>query len=120
MMISQCNFIPETIWVRGIENGIRHITLRRNFTEETVIHEEIEEIMYIFEETDVFIPDRENINDFITQNFGNLFELGLQQMVEKSEKEVKVAKTKQIIQEGTLIDDVQLLGQQITNLMLGV
>ena len=119
-MISQCSFIPDTIWLRGIENGVRHVTLRRNITEETVIHEDQEETIYQFEETDVYIPEREGMEGFITQNFGNLFELGLQQTEEKAKKEAKKVKAKQMVQEGTVVDDIQLLGQQITDLMLGV
>jgi len=76
-MKGYCNFIPDTIWVRGTENGLRHITLRRDFTEETIIRQEGEETQYKFEETDVFIPDRDNIEDFVTNNFGNLFDQGL-------------------------------------------
>jgi len=119
-MISQCSFMPDTVWLREVENGVRHVTLRRNFTEEIILHEELEEKQYTFEEVDVFIPDRENIQEFITQNFGNLFDLGLQQMAEKSEREAKIAKAKQIIQEGTIVDDLQLLGQQLTDIILGV
>lgn len=119
-MISQCNFMPDAIWLRELENEIRHITLRRNFTENVVIHEDLEETQYTFEETDVFIPNRENIHEFVTQNFGNLFDLGLQQMTENVKKEAKISQAKQMVQEGTVVDDIQLLGQQITNLMLGV
>ena len=118
-MISYCNFIPESIWVRGVDNGIRHITLRRNFSEEIAIHGDLEEKQYMFEETDVYIPDRENLLEFINSNFGNLFDLGLQQTEENKIKREKIQKTKQIIESGQIIDDVQILGQQITNLFLG-
>ena len=76
-MTSNCSFIPDTIWVREVENGIRHITLRQNFTESTVVNMGVSEISYTFNETNVFISDRDNIEDFITNNFDNLFSQGI-------------------------------------------
>ena len=76
-MTGYCSFIPDTIWIREVENGLRHVTLRRDATEETIIRQEGEETQYKFEETDIFIPDRDNIEDFVTSNFGNLFDQGL-------------------------------------------
>lgn len=119
-MISYCNFIPEAVWIRETENGIRHITLRRNFTEELKAFGEIEEKHYRYEETDVYIPDRENLQEFTVENFGNLFDLGLQQTEEEVERNYKLNRTKQMINEGSIVDDLQSLGQQITNIMLGV
>lgn len=76
----ESNLIPDAIWLRDIdENGTRRITLRRNFTEETGIGEEPR---IVFDEVDVVIKEQENMMEFITKNFGNLFELGLQQVAE--------------------------------------
>jgi hypothetical protein len=119
-MIAQCNFIPKSVWIREVKNGIRHITLRRNFAEETVFGECGERDIYTFETTDVYIPDRDNIEQFITENFGNLFDLGLQQTEEKNTKDKKVQKAKEVIESGQIIEDMQTLGQQITNIMLEV
>lgn len=120
-MIAYCNFIPDAIWIRGLqENGDRHITLRRNFTEEITTREGKEEKQFMFEETDVFIPERDNIAEFINSNFGNLFKLGLQQTQTKTESDSKIQKTKQIINNGQVVDDLHTLGQQITAIMLGV
>jgi len=77
-MRSQSNVIQEAVWAREVENGIRHVTLRRNFTEETVIRQEGEETQFVYEETNVYIPDRDNIHEFVANNFGNLFDLGLE------------------------------------------
>jgi hypothetical protein len=76
-MTSNCSFIPDTIWIREVENGIRHITLRQNFVESTAINMGVSETQYTFEETNVFIPDRDNIEDFITNNFDDLFNQGI-------------------------------------------
>ena len=119
-MIGYCNFIPDAIWVRETENGTRRITLRRNFTEETIIHQEADETQFRFDETDVFIPDRDNIQDFIANNFGNLFDLGIMQIDEKQTNDTKIQTAQQIVQTGTIVDDLQAMGQKITDLMLGV
>jgi len=120
LMIGYCNFIPDAIWVRETENGTRRITLRRNFTEETIIHQEADETQFRFDETDVFIPDRDNIQDFIANNFGNLFDLGIMQIDEKQTNDTKIQTAQQIVQTGTIVDDLQAMGQKITDLMLGV
>ena len=119
-MIVHCSYIPDAVWIREVENGTRRITLRRNFTEEIMIREDGEEKQFRFEETDVFTPDRDNIIEFIDENFGNLFDLGLQQTNDNATKDAKVMQAKQMVQDGSVVDNLQLLGQQITNVMLGV
>jgi len=119
-MIAYCNFIPDAVWIRELENGIRRITLRRNFTEEIIIKQGENEKQFRFEETDAYIPERDNIQEFITNNFGNLFDLGLIQVEEKEINEIKIRKANEIVNNGVLIDDLQDIGKQITNLMLGV
>ena len=118
-MTGYCNFIPDAIWVREVENGMRRITLRRNVTEEIVLHQGVEETHFRFEETDVLIPDRDNIQDFIANNFGNLFGLGIMQIDKKQTNDTKIQTAQQIVQTGTIVDDLQAIGQKITDLMLG-
>lgn len=78
-MKSQSNLIQDKIWVREIENGIRHITLRNNFQEKTVQHMEETKKIYEYDETNIYIIDRENIEDYVNVNFDVLFEQGLLQ-----------------------------------------
>ena len=119
-MTSQCGFSPDVVWIREEANGIRHITLRRNIVQQTVTQDGIQETVYTFEETDVFIPDRDNIQDYVNANFDSLFTLGLQQVADNETQDAKYQQTVQMIQEGTLADTLQTMGQQITNIMLGV
>ena len=119
-MTSQCNFSPEPVWIREVVNGIRHVTLRQNIIQQTVTQGEVRETVYQFEETDVFIPDRDNIPDYVSANFDSLFTLGLQQVSDNETQDAKIQQTVQMIQEGTLVDTLQTIGQQITNVMLGV
>jgi hypothetical protein len=99
---------------------MRKITLRRNFTEETVVHEDGEETQIVFEEADVLVCERNNMADFVASNYGNLFELGLMQMEQKAILEQNESATKKLITEGNLVNELQMLGQQITNVMLEV
>lgn len=116
-MIAQCNYIPDAIWVRETENGLTKITLRRNFTEEMNVEGDK---YYTFEEVDIVIPYREDIVAFIEENFGNLFDLGLQQTEDSLQHESKILHTQQLIQTGKLAENMQLIGQQITNILLEV
>lgn len=120
-MIAKCNFIPEAIMLRDInELGIRRVTLRRNFTEEMQNTEEVNEIHYTYEEVDVLIPERDNMTEFINANFGNLFELGLVQTQEIKAREQNKSSTDKLIKDGLLLTELQMLGQQITAVMLEV
>ena len=120
-MISRCNFIPDAVMIRDIsESGIRRVTLRRNFTEEMQNMEDINEVHYTYEEVDVLIPERDNMMDFINANFGNLFELGLVQTEEIKAREQNKSSTNKLIKDGSLTTELQLLGQQITTVMLEV
>jgi hypothetical protein len=120
-VIARCSFIPESIWLRDItESGLRRVTLRRNFTEETNISEQGEETYYAFEEVDVFVSERENMEEFITQNFGNLFYLGLSQTEQAEIEKQNQSETENLIRQGTLANELKILGQQITSIMLEV
>ena len=76
-MIAYCNFIPDAVWVREAENGLSHITLRRNFVEVEKISNMDgttgTEKQYQFEERDICIPDRPNLADYVSANFDQLF-----------------------------------------------
>lgn len=72
-MKSQSNYIPDVVWVREETNGIRHITLRRNFTE---IADE-DNTMYEYDEVEIYLVDRENIEEYVGNNFDTLFVAGL-------------------------------------------
>lgn len=76
-MKAQCNYIPETTWIRELTNGVRHITLRKGFVEKQIQHEENVEIQYEYDETNIYIVDRDNIEEYIQNNFDILFEQGL-------------------------------------------
>lgn len=72
-MKSQCNYIPDKIWIREGIDGLRHITLRRNFVEITAN----DETQYEYEETNIYIVDRYNIEEYVINNFDELFSNGL-------------------------------------------
>jgi len=120
-MLSRSNRIQDSIWLRELqENNMRRVTLRRNFTEETSIQDGVEETQFVFEEANVLIYERDNMQNFIETNFGNLFDLGLIQMQEKDIQKQNESDTKKLLNDGKLANELQVLGQQITNIMLGV
>jgi hypothetical protein len=120
-MIAKCNFIPDAVYLREIsDSGVRRVTLRKNFTEEIHINDGVEETHYSYEEVDVLVQERDNMSAFINANFENLFELGITQMAENNLIEQNKLATSKLLQDGSLSTELQLLGQQITSVMLGV
>lgn len=78
--MAQSTIKPNPIWLRELdEKGNRKVTLRRNVSKETVNHEGIEDEIFEYDEVDVSIIERDNMQQFIEDNFGNLFDLGLEQ-----------------------------------------
>lgn len=73
-MKSQSSIIQPSIWLREVENGIRHVTLRKNFIEKQT---QEGDSIYEFDETNIYIPDRENAEEYVNNNFDVLFEQGL-------------------------------------------
>lgn len=113
--------IPQAIMLREIDNkGIRRVTLRKNFSEETDFTDGQENTYFGYDETDVFIVERNNIMEFITNNFANLFELGLRQSNELVEMYDNENALKRLLEEGRLVGELKLMGQQITEIMLEV
>lgn len=88
-MKSQCNYIPEKIWVREVENEIRHITLRDNFEEKTIVRDGENEVNYEFDEVNVYIVNRDNIESYVSDNFELLFEQGTLQEGKPEEPSLK-------------------------------
>ena len=96
-MKSQSNIIQPTIWVRELKNGIRHITLRKNFNQITIqnnnsINNDTNDIttetQYEYDETDIYISDRDNIEDYINANFDILFNKSLDNFKDNRIKEL--------------------------------
>lgn len=81
-MIVKSNVKPETIWVRkhDEETGNAIIRLRRNIVETQVALEGTDETETIFEyeETEVEIVDRENLQEYLESQFTALFDKGLE------------------------------------------
>ena len=119
-MISRSNSVQDAIWLRNLnDSNMRRVTLRRNFTEETTMRDGIEDTQIVFEEVDVLIHERDNMISFIESNFGNIFDLGLMQMEENEIKTKNINETKAMIANGNISSEIKLLGQQITDVMLG-
>lgn len=112
----------DSVWIREVENGMRHVTLRKDFEEIEVSKDEDGPVekQYKFEETDIYIVDRDNVEDYINSNFDFLFSHGVQEISEKQSIEEKRQQAQQIIKDGSIVDSLQQMGQQITDIILGV
>lgn len=120
-MTAYCSFKTDSVWIREVKNGLRHVTLRKDFEQIQVQRGDGEvETVFKFEETDLYIADRDNLQDYINSNFDMLFNQGLQQTAEKHSIEEKRQQAHQIIKDGSIIDSFQQIGQQITDIILGV
>jgi hypothetical protein len=78
------------------------------------------ETHYSFEETDVLVPERDGMREFVDRNLGNLFELGIAQTQQNDLAEENRLATDKYIRDGSLPAELKMLGQQITALMLEV
>lgn len=120
-MIAKSKHILDSIWLREIDDkNVRHVTLRRNFTEEINVVDGKEDISFTYEEVDVFVCERDNMIQYLQNNFGNLFELGLTQMEEKNVVEKNLEITKNLLDKGEIVNELQMMGKQITEIMLEV
>ncbi len=73
-MIAYCSYSPDPIWVRETVNSTVRVTLRRNIVEKDVSNPDgTTEKQYQFEEIDIQIPDRDNLTDYVSANFDQLF-----------------------------------------------
>ena len=73
---------PSKFYVRKIELGVAHVKLRNNIAE--VVDEE-DNINYVFDEVEVQISDRGNLEDYITTNFDSLFKMGIDEEIKIKE-----------------------------------
>ena len=113
--------VLEAFTLRSVDGvGVRRVTLRKNFQEETNNNEGVERTIYTFDETDVYIVDRSNLVDYVTANFTNLFELGLRQCNDMLENQDNENQLQYLLKEGRLVGELKTLGQQITEIMLEV
>lgn len=78
----QSSVNPSKFYVRKIELGVAHVKLRNNIAE--VVDEE-DNINYVFDEVEVQISDRGNLEDYITTNFDSLFKMGIDEEIKIKE-----------------------------------
>lgn len=92
---------PEQIQVKNYENGMAKVLLRRNITENTITNEDgSTDTIYQYEETRVELANRNNLEQYIQNNFDMVFQVGLDKegIVEEMLEE-KVARLEQEVEE---------------------
>jgi hypothetical protein len=117
-MIAYCNYIPDAIWVREVENGVRRVTLRKNFIEkDTANMDGSTEKQYQYDETDICIPDRDNIEDYVNANLDALFTQGIQQTVDNQISDTNKQKAKLLVDSGQISVDLDSLQSQVLTIL---
>ena len=90
MIKAESKIYPDSIWLRKTETGKAYLRLRDNIEEvERETEDEEKETIYEYDEVEVVVANRQNLMDYVENNFSDLFELGKEQMakVEKTSEE---------------------------------
>lgn len=77
----QSRIRPNDYWIRKIELNNAIIRLRRNIEEKTIEHEGVQESIFEYDEVEITIPNRINLEAYIVEHFDELFEMGENQIV---------------------------------------
>lgn len=67
---------PSKFYIRKVNLGVAYVRLRKNVVEDL---DEEDNTIFDYDEVEVGISDRSNLNQFIEDNFEVLFEMGLQE-----------------------------------------
>ncbi len=82
-MKTQSAVKPNDFSVRKRDKGQAYIRLRKNIEELTT---EEGDTLYSYDEVEVQIADRRGLEDYVDANFGDLFDLGIEQANSPKEK----------------------------------
>ncbi len=77
----QSKIRPSDYWIRKIELNNAIIRLRKNIIEKTVENEGVQENIFEYDEVEVIIPNRRNLETYIVENFDALFLMGEKQII---------------------------------------
>jgi len=96
----QSKIRPSDYWIRKIELNNAIIRLRKNIIEKTVENEGVQENIFEYDEVEVIIPNRRNLETYIVENFDALFLMGENQIiVEEKSLEQKVNELETLVLE---------------------
>jgi mevalonate kinase len=118
-MIVQGSISPLQLWIRYIdENNNTVVRLVRNVIEKDVTDEIIKDTqkVYEYEEIEMSIPNRNNLEQYIIDNFDLLFEKGLSDYELKKQLEEKEKQIKDLIDNHKLLEVNQQLQSNINSL----
>jgi hypothetical protein len=117
-MIVQGSVVPTPIWIRYIDkNNDAIVKLTRNVIVKPILDSITNETInfYEYEETDLKISNRNNIEQYIQNNFDLLFEKGLSDYELKKQLEEKERQIKDLIDNYKLLEVNQQL-QDMNNI----
>ena len=76
-MLVESSVYPAKIQIVNYEKGNAVVKLRKNIKEKEIENEEGTDIIYEYEETEVVLANRNNIKEYMENNFEILFEEGI-------------------------------------------
>lgn len=106
-MIVQGSASPQKIWTRYIdENNNVVIRLTRNIIEKNVTDEITNDVRkeYEYEEVEISISNRDNLEEYINANFDAIFEKGLSDLILQKQIEEKDKQIEELIKNYKLLD----------------
>lgn len=106
---------PSDFFIRKSHLGNVHLILRKNITElvtEVEGDEEDIQVIFNYDEVEVVISNRENLTEYVLDNFDSLYDLGVEQEKKKKNEEIdEVTGLKQELDlVKTVLDDIILNG----------
>ena len=119
-MIVQGSASPQNIWIRYVdENNNAVIRLTKNVIIKDITDEITQDTRqeYEYEEIEISVPNRDNLEEYIQNNFDLLFEKGLNDFELKKQLEEKEKQIKELIDNYKLLELNQKTQEDILNTM---
>ena len=104
-MLVEGSVVPAKVKIKKVKRGMANVVLRRSIEEKELEGEGGEnDIVYQYEEVEVELANRVNLEDYIEENFDMIFEAGLEKedefeesiedRIERLEQEIESLKAK--------------------------
>lgn len=100
-MLVEGSVYPPKIQIVNYKKGDAIVKLRRNITEKEIENEDgSTDIIYEYEETEIILVNRNNLEGYIEDNFDMIFEAGLESETEHEETiEERIERLEQELEE---------------------
>lgn len=80
-MKAESNIKQNNVWIKEVKDNTATIVLRSNFVESQL---EEGETRFTYDEVEIQLGDRDNLDEYVNQHFEALFEMGMQREFEET------------------------------------